>query len=202
MRALLPLRPQHGTLGSGVILTFFGTVWWMVAALALGGGTATRTAAVATGLAIAVALGVFAVRRLDNTGGRESYERAASTFRWSNAAQAAGIAAVVAIGVGTGRQHWIPALVTLVVGAHFYPLARPFGRPEYRWTASLLVGVGVIGCVAALAGAQVSGVLALCGLGCAAILWSTTVWYIVCGTPDVAAAAGRPAGATAGPDGA
>ncbi|WP_369266823.1 hypothetical protein [Streptomyces harbinensis] len=202
MRALLPLRPQHGTLGSGVILTFFGTVWWMVGALALGDGTATRAAAVATGLAVAVALGVFAVRRLDNTGGRESYERAASTFRWSNAAQAAGIAAVVAIGVGTGRQHWIPALVTLVVGAHFYPLARPFGRPEYRWTASLLVGVGVIGCVAALAGAQVSGVLALCGLGCAVILWSTTVWYIVCGTPDIAAAAGRSAGATAGPHGA
>jgi hypothetical protein len=183
MNASFPPRAQHGTLGSGVILLFFGTVWWLVGAIALG-----QVAVLVAGLAAVVALSVLAVRRLDNIGGREAYERAAPAYRTANAAQAAGTAAVVAACVATGGQQWIPALVTVVVGAHFFPLVRPFGRPEYRWTGALLIALGLAGCVTALAGAEVTTVLTLSGLGSATILWGTTAWHVAGGAPDASAA--------------
>ncbi|WP_433544194.1 hypothetical protein ACQPZG_03115 (plasmid) [Streptomyces sp. CA-294286] len=174
-----PLRSnsRSGTRSSGMILTFFGTLWWLVGALVLDGGV--RTAALLAGAVAAVSLLVLAARRLDGTGGREAYERGARTFMWSNVGQGAGIAVVVVVGNLTGASSWIPALIAVVVGVHFFPLARPFGRPEYRWTGALLLCVGAVCCAVALAGAPQSTVQTAAGLGCAGVLWATTAWYLL-----------------------
>lgn len=182
MCALLRPNPQYGTRGSGMILTFFGTVWWLVGSVVLDGSA--RTAALVAGAVLAATLLVLAARRLDGTGGREAYERSARTFKWSNVGQGVGIAVVIAVGNITGGYSWIPALIAIVVGAHFFPLARPFGRLEYRWTGSLLIVVGVAGCAMALSGASESGVQTVAGLGSATVLWATTAWYLVSGVPD------------------
>ncbi|MGW0590958.1 hypothetical protein [Streptosporangium sp. NPDC002607] len=164
-----------------MILTFFGTVWWLVGSVVLDGSA--RTAALVAGAVLAVTLFVLAAR-LDGTGGREAYERSARAFKWSNVGQGVGIAVVIAVGNITGGYSWIPALIAIVVGAHFFPLARPFGRLEYRWTGSLLIVVGVAGCAMALSGASESGVQTVAGLGSATVLWATTVWHLVSGVPD------------------
>jgi hypothetical protein len=182
MCALLRPNPQYGTRGSGMILTFFGTVWWLVGSVVL--DDSARTAALVAGAVLAATLLVLAARRLDGTGGREAYERSARTFKWSNVGQGVGIAVVIAVGNITGGYSWIPALIAIVVGAHFFPLARPFGRLEYRWTGSLLIVVGVAGCAMAFSGASESGVQTVAGLGSATVLWATTAWYLVSGVPD------------------
>jgi hypothetical protein len=165
-----------------MILTFFGTVWWLVGSVVL--DDSARTAALVAGAVLAATLLVLAARRLDGTGGREAYERSARTFKWSNVGQGVGIAVVIAVGNITGGYSWIPALIAIVVGAHFFPLARPFGRLEYRWTGGLLIVVGVAGCAMAFSGASESGVQTVAGLGSATVLWATTAWYLVSGVPD------------------
>ncbi|GAB3966965.1 hypothetical protein [Streptomyces sparsus] len=184
MRALPPAGPRHGTRGSGLILTFFGAVWWLTGTVVLDG--TVRTAALTAGLAAVVVLATACVRRLDGVGEREAYERSSRVFGWCNAGQGVGIAAAVAVGNLTGEQNWIPGLVAVVVGAHFFPLARPFGHPEYRWTGELLDLVGLAGCGLALAGTSLTGVLTAVGTGSAAALWSTTAWYVLSGARDAA----------------
>lgn len=159
-----------------MILTLFGVAWWFVGTVTLEG--ATRVAVLALGLVFAAALLVVAVRTLGTAGEREAYERAYRTLVWSNLAQGLGIAVVIVLGNITGQQGWIPALIALVVGAHFFPLSRAFGHPEYRGTGALLIAVGVVGCVTAVAGGSVSAVLTLVGLCSAAVLWATTLWHL------------------------
>lgn len=159
-----------------MILTFFGVAWWFVGTVTLEG--ATRVAVLAVGLALAAALLVVAMRRLGTAGEKEAYERAYRTLVWSNVAQGFGIMAVIVLGNVTGQQGWIPALIAIVVGVHFFPLSRAFGHPEYRGTAVGLIAVGAIGCVAAIAGLSVPAVLTLVGLLAACALWTTTIRHL------------------------
>ncbi|MCK1798578.1 hypothetical protein MTQ01_21625 [Streptomyces sp. XM4193] len=160
-----------------MILTFFGVAWWFVGTVTLEGPI--RVGVLAVGLALAAALIVLAVRRLGTDGEKEAYERAYRTLVWSNIAQGFGIMAVIVLGNVTGQQGFIPALIAIVVGVHFFPLSRAFGHPEYRGVAVMLIAVGVVGGVAAVAGLSVSGVLTLVGLLAAGALWATTVRHLL-----------------------
>ncbi|MGW4800598.1 hypothetical protein ACWEPC_50085, partial [Nonomuraea sp. NPDC004297] len=62
-----------------MILTFFGTIWWLVGSVVLDGSA--RTTALVAGAVLAATLLVLAARRLDGTGGREAYERSARIFK-------------------------------------------------------------------------------------------------------------------------
>ncbi|MFI5806737.1 hypothetical protein [Streptomyces sp. NPDC051561] len=195
MRPFPRPNTEYGTRSSGIILSLFGGLWWLVGSAVLDGSA--RTVALTAGAVLAVTLLVLAAARLDGTGGREAYERSARTYMWSNVGQGTGIALVVVVANTTGRHSWIPALIAIVVGAHFFPLARPFRRPEYRWTGALLITVGAAGCVMALSGAPQSTVQTLAGLGSATILWATTAWYLASEAP--ARATPRPQGVDTGP---
>ncbi|MFX4294659.1 hypothetical protein [Streptomyces bohaiensis] len=188
MNATPAANPLPGTRGSGMILALFGAVWWWVGSVVLNGPA--RPAALAVGVLVALVLLVLAARRLDGTGEREAYERSSRTFAWCNAGQGIGIGVVIVAGNVTGHQNLIPAFIAVVVGVHFFPLARPFGHPEYRWTGGLLVLVGAVCSVVALAGAPVTGVLTAAGAGSALVLWSTTVWYLRRGAPAAPAQVG------------
>ena len=69
----------------------------------------------------------------------------------------------------------IPPVVCLIVGAHFFPLARLFDQPQYWWTGASLSIVAAAGFItlAAGAGAEVSRVVV--GLGAAITLWGTSL---------------------------
>ena len=80
--------------------------------------------------------------------------------------------ALVATAVATGWfWAWILPAVILVVGLHFFPLARLFGFRAYNLTAAALV---VVAGAALLSGGAVNGV-ALALLATGAILWLTAV---------------------------
>ncbi|WP_051718085.1 hypothetical protein [Streptomyces megasporus] len=170
---------RDGTRGAALIMTVFGTVWWLSGATALSG--APGTAAVAGGAAAGAALLVLALRRLNGVGEQEAYERAARRFGVVNLIQAIAVAAVIVVAVRAGEPAWIPGLIAVVVGAHFLPLAPLFAMPEYRWAGVLLICAGLAGCGAALAGAGTDTVRALVCPACAVVLWGVVARFLRAG---------------------
>ena len=74
----------------------------------------------------------------------EEQRQAGRTFGRVNAAQ---WAAIVLIAVVLGRLHldaYTPAAVTVVVGLHFFPLARLFRSPQHHVTGAALVLWGAV----------------------------------------------------------
>ena len=67
------------------------------------------------------------------------------------------VAMVVAIPVGArvvsnvlDRPHAVVVWVVFVVGAHFWPFARAFDLPVFRWLSLSLVAIAVVGAIPAL----------------------------------------------------
>lgn len=85
-----------------------------------------------------------------------------------NLAQAAAIAAVVAVFIATGIERFIPAAVCLIVAVHFVPLVPVFGQPLYRRLAGELGLVALLGFVVALL--WPTAALPVVGLGAAVVL--------------------------------
>lgn len=84
--------------------------------------------------------------------------------------------AIVLAGMGarkSGVPELVPALVSLIVGVHFLPLAPLFRQPRFRLTGALLIAVGAAGCVIGLAGGTASTVQVTVGLAVALVLWGT-----------------------------
>ncbi|WP_143688494.1 hypothetical protein [Streptomyces barkulensis] len=177
--------PRHdGTRGAALVMTVFGTVWWLSGATALRG--LAEPVALVGGPAVGVLLFTLALRRLNGVGEQAAYERAARRFHGINLIQAAAVVAVIVVANRAGALAWIPGAIAVVVGAHFLPLAPLFGMPVYRWTGGLLIGAGLAGCWIALAGGGVDTARAVVCLACAAVLWTATALLV-----RAAAAGGR-----------
>ncbi|GAA3623073.1 hypothetical protein ACG5V6_22255 [Streptomyces chitinivorans] len=161
---------RDGTRGAALVMTVFGTVWWLSGATALHGFAGP--AALVGGPAVGVLLFALALRRLNGVGEQAAYERAARRFHAINLLQALAVVAVIVVANRTGALAWIPGAIAVVVGVHFLPLAPLFGMPVYRWTGALLIGAGLAGCWVALAGGGVETTRALVCLACAAVLWA------------------------------
>jgi hypothetical protein len=135
-----------------LILAPFALLWAVVAASGLPGGAAWAVrigAVVLAGAAIAV---TFRSGR-DGTPERTRHQPD-GWYRWVglvNLAQFVVIALIVAVGIALTVPQLVPPAVCLVVGLHFFPLARLFDQPQYTWT-----GAGL--CVAAGAGLLVLAV--------------------------------------------
>ncbi len=97
-------------------------------------------------------------------------------------AEGVGIGVVVLICANLGYSEWIPAAVALVVGLHFFPLARLFRMPLYYFT-------GIALCVVSIATMIVASILdyseavwfAVPGLGSGLVLWTTGAMLVVAG---------------------
>lgn len=105
---------------------------------------------------------------------------------WSRRFNRVGLVQGVAIGLAvlllavTRSAELIPAVICLIVGIHFLPLAGIFDQPGYRWTAAALCVVAVAGSAAFAAGYPDSS-RAVVGLGAALVLWSTSGYVTVKG---------------------
>jgi len=134
---------------TGVLfLSGFGGLWFLLGLAASQRLSLPTACALAAGLAALVAGAVLLRRRsaalpptrLDP----EEQRRAGRTFGRVNAAQ---WAAIVLIAVVLGRLHldaYTPAAVTVVVGLHFFPLARLFRSPQHHVTGAALVLWGAV----------------------------------------------------------
>jgi len=134
---------------TGVLfLSGFGGLWFLLGLAASQRLSLPTACALAAGLVALVAGTVLLRRRsaalpasrLDP----EEQRQAGRTFGRVNAAQ---WAAIVLIAVVLGRLHldaYTPAAVTVVVGLHFFPLARLFRSPQHHVTGAALVLWGAV----------------------------------------------------------
>jgi len=134
---------------TGVLfLSGFGGLWFLLGLAASQRLSLPTACALAAGLAALVAGAVLLRRRSaalpPSTLDPEEQRRAGRTFGRVNAVQ---WAAIVLIAVVLGRLHldaYTPAAVTVVVGMHFFPLARLFRSPQHHVTGAALVLWGAV----------------------------------------------------------
>jgi hypothetical protein len=93
-----------------------------------------------------------------------------------NLVQAAAIALVVLGFITAQVPQLVPPVVCVIVGLHFFPLARLFDQPQYLWTAAGGCAAGIAGLLLLIAGAGFETSRTVVGLGAAVTLWLTTVW--------------------------
>jgi hypothetical protein len=100
--------------------------------------------------------------------------RARRRFAMVVAAECAAIAAAVNLLARSGHSQWTPAVVCVVVGLHFIPLARLFSVQRYYATAAALCLAAVATMILGAAGAPPAAWQLLPGFGAALALWATS----------------------------
>lgn len=153
----------------------FALIWAMAGRVGLTNEVARVTilvvALVVTGAVVLLGL------RVDRQPPRDRPRRLPSN--WNERYFRVGIAQGAAIGLAIlalNLMDWqaaIPAVVCLIVGVHFFPLASTFDQRQYWWTGLALclvagVGLGILGL------ADRDATLAFVGLGAAITLWATS----------------------------
>jgi uncharacterized membrane protein len=154
-----------------VILSGFGLIWLSAPKLPV-----PPWLVIPAGVLIAAAL-VFAAYKRGMSGNQAIAKNAWRIYGIVNILQVIAIFATVSIAGRSGHGDLIPSIIAIIVGAHFLPFAKPFGRPEYLVTAALLIAAGAIGLFAGPV---------FTGLACAAVLWGTAVYRIRQSSPVTA----------------
>lgn len=155
-------RDWHGSMGVGVVCGFAAMWAWMGAGAIHHGTMVIRVAAIFISVTLLAAR--VSTNMKDRTG---PVDRILLRFTV--------VGEVVALWVmGLALGHWnrpdllLPGLA-IIVGIHFFPMAKAVRIPAYRITAAAMTVVGI----GALTMPEPSRT-ALLGLGCASILWLTT----------------------------
>ncbi|MEU6658485.1 hypothetical protein [Streptomyces sp. NPDC046821] len=165
-----------------IVLAVFALVW----AFAGGSGISAMPVSVTIG-AIAVVLTVVAVVLAFRSNSRPASRMVNLPAKWTrgvgmvNMAEVVAIFAVIAASNASGHPELIPPGICLVVGLHFFPLARLYDQWQYKWTAIFLTVVAVAGLVISAAGTTMETVRAIVGLGAAAVLWASSFHVAVRG---------------------
>lgn len=159
-----------------VVLSVFALLWAFTGAS--GTGTATDVVPVVLEVAavLVTAVAIHVGHRKDAAPSPRTVSLPANWARGVglvNAAEVAAIAAVIAATAGSGHVRVVPAAVALVVGLHFFPLARLYDQRQYRWTGALLSAVALVGLVLTAGGLPGETLRIVVGLGCALVLWGT-----------------------------
>ena len=151
-------RPLLDGVVLGLVLMAVFTTAWSANTLGTWPG-AVGTTLTATGL-LASAWFVVTAVRLARTRGRTSTATSAEDLRWQRRSgrafglvfAAEGVVIVVAANVlaAVGRPDLVLPTIALVVGLHFYPMARIFRRRIDTWLATALSLVGAAGIAALL----------------------------------------------------
>lgn len=171
----------EGASSGALFMALFGAVWAAAGASALGGATWAVSLAVFWALAAALCLGSVRLRQRARGLTRDDSPQARTHHkhlsRWFNLVFGLqGIAIVLAV-VLLGRYglgSFIPAAVALIVGVHFFPLARLYGVRTYHVTGAALCGAALVAFLLAPASR-----LPFVGLGSAAVLFATSAYVLL-----------------------
>ncbi|MFD3659449.1 DUF7010 family protein [Streptomyces sp. NPDC058659] len=158
-----------------IVLAVFALVW----AFAGGSGIASVAVSGIVGtLAVIVTAGALVAARRGTAGPvtrtvtlPEKWNRGVGLV---NAAELVAIFAVIAASNASGHPEFIPVGICLVVGLHFFPLARLFDQRQYTGTAVALTAVALVGLAVLAAGASAETIRAVVGLGAAVVLWASS----------------------------
>ncbi len=167
-----------------VVLSVFALAWAFAGASGTGPATDVVPVAVETAALVITAVVLYLGLRKD---ARPSPRTVDLPPNWArgvgmvNGAELLAVVAVIATANASGRPAYVPVGIALVVGLHFFPLARLYDQWQYRWTGALMTAVAVVGAVLALAGPSAGTVRAVVGLACAAVLWGSACHLAVRG---------------------
>ncbi len=181
--------------------TVVGAVMGMVWAASVVGalGTAVLVVPVLTAGAAIVTVLMMGARRLRRAaagarvGGTQGISpgRARNRFAQVVAGESVAIAVSINVLVRADRAEWVPAVVCVVVGVHFLPLARLFRVRLYYLTAAALLLVAATTALLGAAGVPAAVWRLLPGLGAAAVLWATSAGLLVTTAMPAEPAVGR-----------
>lgn len=162
---------------SGVgFLALFGLGWWLLGSSAFPG--AVRPVLIAVGCVVALGLMLAARRFLPASAGGPFPADRRRRFNQINGLQWLLIIAVVVVCRQFEVPVLVPALIAVVVGLHFLPLAAVFEQPRLRVPAALLVASGAAGTAVWLADGPDDTVRLVVGLASALSLWATAAWTV------------------------
>lgn len=176
-----------------LFMAVFGAIWAAAGAPAVGGATGTVLLLLFWTVAAALCVGAMRLRRAarglpgdDSPQARARRGRIIRRFNLVFGLQGVAIALAVFLLVRYDLGTLVPAVVALIVGVHFFPLAGLYGVRAYHATGAALCVVGL----AAFPLAAQSR-LPVVGLGCAAVLLATAAHVLYFGRtrrPDTPAA--------------
>ncbi|MFD4346960.1 hypothetical protein ACFWQ6_19255 [Streptomyces coelicoflavus] len=162
---------------SGVgFLALFGLGWWLLATSAFDG--TARLVEVVVGCAVALGLMLAARRFLPASAGGPFPTDQRRRFNRINGLQWLLIVVIAVVCARAGSPVLIPALVAIVVGLHFLPLAAVFEQPRLRVPATLLVVAGASGLAVWLTDGPDETVRLVVGAVSALSLWGMAVWTV------------------------
>jgi hypothetical protein len=87
--------------------------------------------------------------------------------------QAVAIGLTIAAHIVIGHPAFIPSVVSVIVGMHFFPLAPVFDQPQYALTGVALCVVGVLGAMTFVVASE-QAPRAFVGFAAAIALWATS----------------------------
>jgi len=159
-----------------VVLAVFALVWAAAGASSITSGpavaviriTAATLTLTAIGLAVRVARGTQRPQRPRSL--PDGWNRRIGLV---NIVQLVVIGATVVALVRADASAYLPAAVCLIVGIHFFPLARYYDQAQYSWLGVGLCLVSVAGFVSLTVAAAQSRTIV--GFGAAAVLWGTAL---------------------------
>ncbi|MFJ7334807.1 DUF7010 family protein [Streptomyces sp. NPDC101116] len=160
-----------------LVLSMFALLWAVAAASGTGSATDAAPLGIEAAALVLTAVAIYLGYRGDAT---PSPRPVNLPPRWArgvgivNTVELMAVFTVIAASNAAGRPEAVPAGIALVVGLHFFPLARLYDQWQYRWTASLLTAVAVAGFVLIAAGLANESVRIVVGLGSAAVLWASS----------------------------
>lgn len=162
---------------SGVgFLALFGLGWWLLGSSAFDG--LTRQVVIAVGCTVTVALMLGARRFLPASAGGPFPVDRRRRFNQINGAQWLLIIVIAVVCGQIGVPVLIPALVAVVVGLHFLPLAAVFEQPRLRIPAALLIASGTAGIAVWLTNVPDETVRLVVGLTSGLSLWGMAIWTV------------------------
>ncbi|MFF9912733.1 DUF7010 family protein [Streptomyces sp. NPDC013457] len=158
-----------------IVLAVFALVW----ALAGGSGITAAPVSVAVGVVAALVTAGAVVLAFRGTAGPvtrpvrlpEKWNRGVGMV---NMAELVAIFVAIAASNASGHPEFIPVGICLVVGLHFFPLARLFDQGQYKWTAIFLTAVALVGLAVLAAGTTAETIRTVVGLGAAVVLWASS----------------------------
>jgi Family of unknown function (DUF7010) len=179
-------RPEAGGIASGVFfMALFGALWGLMSAGYLSGGVQIAAfvlvGVVTLGL---VAAGTAILRHAKSlpdspSPGEAAQDNHISTYFGIIFGVEFGLIAVVAIWLSRIQAAaFIPPAIALIVGIHFFPLARLFRVPGYWITGALLCALALAALVGLLLGLPLDGTSPdhwslFVGMGATLVLWIT-----------------------------
>ncbi|MFI0507945.1 hypothetical protein ACH3WN_34740 [Streptomyces albogriseolus] len=157
-----------------VVLSVFALAWAFAGASGTGPATGVAPVSIEAAALAVTAVALYLGLRKDARPSPRTVDLPANWARGVgvvNGLELLAVVAVVAAAKVSGRPAFVPVGIALVVGLHFFPLARLYDQWQYRWTGTLMSAVAVAGAVLVLVGLSAETVRVVVGLACAAVLW-------------------------------